>query len=287
MLSTFEDRVAVVTGAATGIGLAMARRFAAEGMRLALGDIDADSLSSAARELRSRGTEVIECAVDVSDEASVDVFAQMVMADWGPPHLLCNNAGVGGGWWPLWTATRMDWDWMLGVNLYGVVHGVRAFLPAMLEGGQEGHVVNTSSVAGLLTGRGEVYGITKHAVQRYSEGLWYDLREVGSSIGVSALCPGIVATRINTAARNRPAHLIEEGRSARENVEFFEAMDRRYAEIGARPEVIADKVVEAVAEDRFYILTHPEIEVGTLVQHRAEAIAAGLRPPNLGDTSGQ
>lgn len=277
MLTSFAGRVGVVTGAGSGIGLAMARRFAGEGMKLALGDIDGPALASVADDLRAEGADVFERAVDVSDESSVDVFAGAVISHYGPPHLLCNNAGVGGGWSPLWAATRKDWDWMLGVNLYGVVHGVRAFLPAMLARGEEGHVVNTSSVAGLMTGRGQVYGVTKHAVQRYSEGLYYDLRDLGSSVGVSTVNPGIVATRINTAARNRPPRTLEAGSTGLENFEVFEEMDRRYNEFGMRPEVVADMVAEAVKEDRFYVLTHPEVL--DAVKRRADSIAEGVLPP--------
>ncbi len=275
MLKTFGGKVAVVTGAASGIGLALSRRLAAEGMRVAMADIEAPALRAAADELRSSGAAALDRVVDVSDEVAVDAFATQVLAEWGAPHLLCNNAGVGGGWAPSWAATRKDWDWMLGVNLYGVVNGVRAFLPAMLEAGDEGHVVNTSSVAGLMTGFGDVYGVTKHAVQRFTEGLWYDLQTARAQIGVSALCPGIVATRINTGERNRPPRLSDDGASM--DVAFFEEMDGRYAEIGMAPEEVADAVVAAVREDRFYILTHPWVK--DLVRVRAEAIAGETRPP--------
>lgn len=255
----------------------MAERFAREGMRLALADISGGELAAVATSLRQGGAEVFDEALDVSQDAAVQAFAASVIARLGVPHLLCNNAGVGGGWSPSWSASEADWNWMLGVNLYGVVNGVRAFLPPMLENGEPGHVVNTSSVAGLMTGPGQVYGVTKHAVQRFTEGLWYELQEMGARVGVSALCPGIVATRINSAARNRPSHLIEEGRSPREGIELFEEMDRRYAEIGMQPEAVVDLVVDAVREGRFYILTHPWVK--ELVAQRAEAIADGMAPP--------
>ncbi len=278
MLQAFGGKVAVVTGAASGIGLALSRRLAAEGMRLALADIEAQALAGAAGALRKSGAEILDRVVDVSDDAAVDAFATEVLRDLGVPQLLCNNAGVGGGWAPMWAATRKDWDWMMGVNLYGVVNGVRAFLPAMLKAGDEGHVVNTSSVAGLTTGPGEVYGVTKHAVQRFTEGLWYDLRARDERIGVSAVCPGIVATRINTGARNRPAPSGVNGQSP-EDLALFEAMDARYAEIGMAPEEVAEAIVAAVRDNRFYVLTHPWVK--DLVWARADAVAGETRPPEL------
>lgn len=285
MLSSLEGRLAVVTGAASGIGRAMAERFAAEGMRLALADIDETRLAEVVEALGRRAPELLYEALDVSDEGAVNGFAGRVMGALGVPHLLCNNAGVGGGWSPTWAATRKDWDWMLGVNLYGVVHGVRAFLPPMLDGLDEGHIVNTSSVAAFMTGPGQVYGVTKYALQRYTEGLWYDLQERDARVGVSSLCPGIVATRINTAARNRPSDLIEEGRSPLEHMDFFEQMDRHYAEIGMKPEAVVEMVVDAVREGRFYILTHPEVKAKVL--QRAEAIVAGSSPPAQAGTRAQ
>jgi NAD(P)-dependent dehydrogenase (short-subunit alcohol dehydrogenase family) len=277
MLVQLGGRVAVVTGAASGIGLALSRRLAAEGMRVAMADIEAPALAGAAAELRASGASILDRVVDVSNDSSVSDFAAEVMDNWGVPHLVCNNAGVGGGWAPAWSATPKDWDWMLGVNLYGVVNGVRAFLPAMLDGGDEGHLVNTSSVAGLMTGPGDVYGVTKHAVQRYTEGLWYELQARGGRVGISALCPGIVATRINTGFRNRPSHLVEDGRPPMANVALFEEMDARYAEAGMPPDDVAGAVVEAVRQDRFYILTHPGVK--DLVRLRAEAIVKGVQPP--------
>ena len=279
MLTSLPGRVAVVTGAGSGIGRALARRLAGEGMQLALADVEPAALEQIAQELLAAGAEVLAYVVDVADEVAYNGFAEAVLARWNTVHLLCNNAGVGGGWSPIWAATRTDWDWMLGVNLYGAVHGLRAFIPAMLAAGEEGHVVNTSSVAGLMTGPGQVYDVTKHAVQRLSEGLWYDLQGLGSKIGVSAVCPGIVATQINTAARNRPASLVEPGRSIQGEVEYFRAMDAEYAAIGMPPEQVADLIVDAVRDNTFYVLPHPWIK--DLVRTRAEAVCEQTRPPQV------
>lgn len=268
-----------MTGAASGIGLALAQRLANEGMDLAIADIEGGALVAAEAELRGTGVRVLAVQLDVADEASVEGFAASALGAFGPPALLCNNAGVGGGWSPIWTATRKDWDWMLGVNLMGVVHGIRAFLPAMIEGGEEGHVVNTSSVAGLMTGPGQVYGVSKHAVTRLTEGLWYDLEAIGSRIGVSVLCPGIAATRINTAARNRPSHSFDEGRSIDENRALFEAMEERYLATGMPPAEVADILLGAVREGRFYVFTHDWV-LGS-IERRTAAILDGMQPPTL------
>lgn len=279
MLQDFAGRVAVVTGAASGIGLALSLRLAAEGMRVVMADIEEPALTATAARVRATGAPVLDWVVDVSDDLAVARFAADVIATWGAPHLLCNNAGVGGGWAPSWTATRKDWEWMLGVNLYGVVNGVRAFLPAMLDRGEQGHVVNTSSVAGLMTGPGQVYDVTKHAVQRFTEGMWYELHAASAPVGVSALCPGIVATRINTGTRNRPSRLTDGDRLPEGMLEALAEMDAHYGKVGMPADEVADAVVRAVRQDRFYILTHPGVK--DLVRMRADAIGTELRPPDL------
>ncbi len=273
-------RTAVVTGAASGIGRALAERFAAQDMRVALADVEKVALEETTESLADTGAEVMGRVTDVSSRSDVDALAAEVTERFGVPHVLCNNAGVSGGGGPLWSTTERDWSWVLGVNLMGVVHGLQAFLPAMVASGQPGHVVNTSSVLGLSTGGGSIYGVTKHAVTRLTEGLWYDLQAAAAPIGVSVLCPGMVATRIVSAGRNRPEHLrneVDEGAAA-EAARRTEAAQARFLEGGMSPEEVADQVVDAVLHDRFYVLTHPEM-IKPMVEARFRAILDDTSPP--------
>lgn len=275
------EGAAVVTGAASGIGLALANRLAAEGMRVAIADVEAEALDKAARAVEERGAEVLAVPTDVASRSSVDAFAEAVLDRFGAPTILCNNAGVSGGGMgvPVWEATAGDWEWTLGVNLMGVIHGIQAFVPAMVASGRPGHVVNTSSILGLATGGGATYGVSKHAVTRLSEALWYDLQQAGAPIGVSVLCPGLIATNIITAARNRPAHLqgAMPAGDAAEARGRLEAIDSFFKEHGMRPEMVADIVVDAVRDGTFYILTHPELL--DRVEQRFRAILEGTNPP--------
>ena len=290
-MERFEGGVAVVTGAASGIGRALAGRFAAEGMRVAIADVEEEALAKAHAELEAEGVEVIAHRTDVADKASVDAFAAVVLDRFGPPTVLCNNAGVSGGMGPVWQTGEKDWDWVLGVNLRGVIHGIQAFVPAMVESGQEGHVVNTSSILGLATGGGSPYGVSKHAVTRLSEGLWYDLQAANAPIGVSVLCPGLIATNIITSGRNRPEHLREQiDPSIAGDVEKrMQAMQGYFLENGMQPAQVADIVFEAIRSRTFYILTHPNLL--DRVEQRMRAILDGTDPPpatsalNLGGRS--
>ncbi|GGV35996.1 hypothetical protein GCM10010182_70120 [Actinomadura cremea] len=266
-------RVAVVTGAASGIGRALAVRLADEGMRLALADIDPDGLDETAALAQAAGTHV----VDVGDEAAVREFADRVFAEMGAVHLLCNNAGVymGGR---MWTRPAADFEWTLRVNLWGILHGVRAFVPRMLERGGEGHVVNTCSVAGLFVGPGAApYTVSKWAAFAASLSLAQELAMEGSRIGVSALCPGGVATRIHESERTRPAGLESE---PGDDAAFMNEMIAATVAGGIAPEDVAARVVDAVREERFLVLTHPEYEPGLAEQ--AAALTAG-RLPGLPD----
>ena len=259
----FEGKVAVVTGAASGIGRGLAGRFARAGMKVALADIEREPLAIAERELASTGAEVIAVLTDVSSLASVEGLRDRVLERWGKVHVLCNNAGVsGGGGGPIWSAPERDWQWVLGVNLMGVVHGIQAFVPSMLAHGEEGHIVNTSSVLGLSTGNGSIYGVSKHAVTRLTEGLYFDLRAANASLGASVLCPGMIATRIIEAERNRPAHLRDEsGAQVSEALATQrQAMSARFQADGMPPDEVGDIVFEAIRDGRFYILTHPAIK---------------------------
>jgi NAD(P)-dependent dehydrogenase (short-subunit alcohol dehydrogenase family) len=245
-----RDKVAVVTGGASGIGRAMAARFAAEGMRVVIADIEEAPLQRTAEELGVLG---VPC--DVSDAESVHALRDAVLDEHGTVHLLCNNAGVGGGG-AIATSTLADWQWVLGVNLWGVVHGLHAFLPLLIDQG-EGHVVNTASVAGLVAGPGiGPYNASKYAVVAISETLRVELP--GTGVGVSVLCPGYVRTNIFTSQRNRPEDLRNPSArpaARRANAEIIAAMERE----SLPPEQVADQVHDAVVDDRFWIITHPDL----------------------------
>jgi NAD(P)-dependent dehydrogenase (short-subunit alcohol dehydrogenase family) len=277
-----EGKVAVVTGAASGIGRALVDRFAAAGMKVALADVEVEALEKAEAEVAAAnpGIETLAHVTDVSQRASVDGLAAAVTERFGTTaHILCNNAGVSGGGGALWETTERDWAWVMGVNLMGVVHGIQAFVPGMVERGEPGHVVNTSSVLGLATGGGSIYGVTKHAVTRLTEGLWYDLRAANAPIGVSVLCPGLIATNIMSSGRNRPSELQNEGVTPTpEMQQRLQMMQKVFADNGMPPSEVAEIVFDAIRTDRFYVLTHPEQEKET-VKARFEAILGETAPP--------
>jgi len=202
-MKAFQGKVAVVTGAASGIGRALAERCAQEGMKVVLADIEGQALLQASGDLAAQGAQTLAVPTDVSQAGEVETLARKAFEAYSAVHLLFNNAGVGAGT-TAWESTLADWEWVLGVNLWGVIHGLRAFVPRMLAQETECHVVNTASVAGLLPGRG-VYGVSKHAVVALSEALSADLGQQRSKIGVSVLCPGYVNTRIlDSSVRHRP-----------------------------------------------------------------------------------
>jgi len=279
IVQEFKGKVAVVTGAASGIGRGLVDRFAREGMSVVLADVAKEALVLAASELEASGASVLAVETDVSSLESLEALRDRVIERFGNVHILCNNAGVsGGGGGPIWNATAKDWEWVLGVNLMGVVHGMQAFLPHMVEHGEEGHVVNTSSVLGLGTGAGSIYGVTKHAVTRLTEGLYYDLQAADARIGVSVLCPGLIATRIIESDRNRPPDLRNPGQPDPELLARRAVSIERWQQ-GMPPDEVADIVMEAIKEDRFYILTHPEYK--ERVEARVRSILDDLPPPPL------
>lgn len=251
-MDRLEGKVAAVTGAASGLGKAMALAFADEGMHVALADIeDASSVAAAAS---AKGVRCFSMRVDVSQAADVQRFAERTASELKGTHLVCNNAGVAltGA---VWENTELDWEWILGVNLRGVVNGVRAFAPRLIAQNQ-GHIVNTASVAGLLSPPGMgAYSVTKHAVVALSEALHHDLRERGAAVGVSVLCPAYVPTGIAQSDRNRPKELGISTRTTKD------AMLRKAVASGRRSaDDVARAVVAAVKAQRFYILTHPAIK---------------------------
>ena len=281
-MQELSGRVAVITGAASGIGLAMATRFARDGMKLVLADVETAALQRALAQLQAAGAKGIAVTVDVSDAVQVQALADAAYAEFGAVHLLCNNAGVASPTLslPAWEGSAADWQWIVGVNLMGVVHGVRAFVPRMLASGDEGHIVNTASVAGLLTGSGP-YFASKHAVTCLSEGLYKDLRAAGARLSASVLCPGIIRTAILDAERNRPAALgaPTDVAALPEATRAWAADFRAQLEAGLDPELVADAVAEAVVADRFYIVP-AQPPLLALIKTRMQDISE-LRNPTL------
>jgi len=264
-----QGQTAVVTGAASGIGLALARELVGAGLQVVLADVEEGPLQAAVAELGAGGAAVLGVPTDVSDGAQVDALARQVGDAFGPVHLLCNNAGVGGGGL-IAELSEADWAWVLGVNLWGVIHGLRAFLPGMLAHGQPAHVVNTASVLGLITAPFTgPYAASKFAVEAITETLFHELAMTGSPVGVSVLCPGWVRTRIAESDRNRPEGMAPRSGPLRDGL----------AEVvshGMPPEIVARAVLEAVRERRFYVLTHPEITVN--IEARLRGIVSGANP---------
>ncbi|TDM04975.1 MAG: hypothetical protein C4K60_21370 [Ideonella sp. MAG2] len=293
-MKTFAGRVAVVTGAGSGFGLEFARKAASLGMKLVMADVQADALEAAVAEMRGQGVEVMPFRLDVSRGEQVEAMGREVFAAWGAPHLLFNNAGVGAGGL-IWEHTAKDWDWVVGVNLMGVAHGVRVFTPMMLEAAAtdpsyEGHIINTASMAGLLNAPNMgVYNVTKHAVVSLSETLYQDLALVTDQVTASVLCPYFVPTGIHQSHRNRPAEMRESGQRPTKSQLIAQAMSDKAVTSGkvSAQEVIGF-VFDAVAERRFYIYSHPHALGG--VQTRLEDIMVPRNPtdpfkerPELGD----
>ena len=267
-------RVAVITGAASGIGRGMAESFAAAGMKVVLADVDADRLAQVAHELEKTGAEVLPVKTDVSRQAEVDELARRALDAFGAVHVVCNNAGVAHGGVPTWQSTLHDWEWIVGVNLMGVVHGVRTFTPLLLEQG-EGHIVNTASMAGLISGGGNaLYGVTKHAVVALSEALFNELAAQGPSrVRVSVLCPGWINTQIlQSSQRNQPEavrHHLPQNRTSPE-AEIRRKLVESMLASGLDPRRVGDLVLDAIREERFWILTHPQWK--SMIRHRMDNV---------------
>jgi len=265
-MKQLRGRVAVVTGAASGIGLAMVERFAAEGMKVVMADVEAAALERAAAAMRSTAAAVHATRVDVSRPEDVEQLARETYAAFGAAHVVCNNAGVAviGA---VHEHTLADWQWVMGVNLWGVIHGVRAFVPRMLAGGDEGHIVNTASMAGLTTSAYmSVYDVTKHGVVALSESMYKEFESTGAPIGVSVVCPGLIDTNIMRSARNRPAELAEEGKAGPMAQAFGQGLSDRLA-TGYPPSEVANQVVDGIRERRFYVVpAQPEVKQGAMLR---------------------
>jgi NAD(P)-dependent dehydrogenase (short-subunit alcohol dehydrogenase family) len=280
-MQDFEAKVAVVTGAASGMGRAFAERFAQEGMKVVLADIEEAPLQQAVTELRRSEHDVLGVVTDVADAASVEALARQAIDAYGKVHIVCNNAGVAGERGLVWEETPNFWQWMMGINFHGVLNGIRTFVPLMLEHGEEGHIVNTASIAGLGPGWG-VYGVTKHAVIALTEWLSMNLQMVDAKINASVLCPGGVATNITTLYRSRPDALQDDPSSVAASVEarriqrYRERMTAAVA-AGKQPPEIADILIEGIRSNDFYILTHPEQEEAR-IQARADLMKSRRAP---------
>jgi NAD(P)-dependent dehydrogenase (short-subunit alcohol dehydrogenase family) len=281
-MDEFVGKVAVVTGAGSGMGKAFARRFAAEGMRVVVADVERDALEQTVEELRADGASTLGVLTDVSSPMAIRYLADTAIGEFGNVHLLCNNAGVEGyldG--PVWEATDKDLAWTFGVNFWSVVQGIRAFVPHMLAHGEPAHVVNTVSMTALIAPH-NLYGITKHALLALTEVLASDLRKREANIGVTALCPGTIATNLFHGSRNRPPHLrnLEESPGAREGRELRERMHALLAD-GMSPAEVADQLMGAIRSNSLYLLTDHEWDEMIVARHRA--VLAGATGPAIAE----
>jgi NAD(P)-dependent dehydrogenase (short-subunit alcohol dehydrogenase family) len=282
-----KNKVAVITGAASGIGRGMAETFVAAGMKVVLSDIEPKALEATAQSLRAGGADVHSVVTDVSKPEQIEALAAETLRRYGAVHVLCNNAGIGAGGNPSWTTTLDDWNWILGVNLMSVIYGLRTFLPIMIEQGTEAHVVNTASMAGLLPGGGGPYSVTKFGVVALSEGVYLELQRGNYKPKISVLCPGFVRTNILESNRNRPRELSDmsvppSGPAAEAFREWFAEQVKQ----GLSPRAVGDRVLAALREERFYILTHPEFRPH--IEQRMKDILSGNNPtplPPLGSES--
>jgi NAD(P)-dependent dehydrogenase (short-subunit alcohol dehydrogenase family) len=277
-MDTFAGRTAVITGGASGIGYAMAKRFAAEGMNLVLGDIEAEALAMAEAAFLAEGAKVLAVRTNVGKPESVEALAEAAYARFGAVHVLCNNAGVGGSIGEAWELSQGDWEWLIDVNLWSVIHGIRSFVPRMLAAGEPGHIVNTASIAGLMTGFvGPAYQATKFAVVGLSENVYRALKLRQAHVSCSVLCPSFVSTRIGESQRNRPG---EYGPAPVLDPAMAQVREQLREQVFAKaliPDDVATMVFEAVREDRFYIVPASERHQNTIWDRHAR-MQAGENP---------
>lgn len=276
-MKDFQDKVAVITGAASGIGRALAERSANAGMKVVLADVEEQALARTEREMRAAGRTVLAVRTDVSKPEDVKALARKTLDSFGAVHLLCNNAGVFVAQKATWETTLEDWRWCLGVNLWGVIHGIQTFVPIMLKQNTEGHVVNTASVAGLLsTPYMAIYDATKHAVVTVTESLHHELLLLGSRIKASVLCPGFIRTSIMGSYRNRP---VEFGTQSAEEATTVPSMwegYRKAIDAAFPPQFVAEQVFHAIWHEKLYI--HTTSDFHEMVRQRADDIVGQRNP---------
>jgi NAD(P)-dependent dehydrogenase (short-subunit alcohol dehydrogenase family) len=257
-MKDFAGKVAVITGAASGIGRAIADQCVRERMKVVLADVNEENLARTESELKPTCPNLLAIRTDVSKRSDVETLAQKTLDAFGQVHLLFNNAGIGAGGAP-WEATWNDWEWAIGVNLWGVIHGVKVFTPIMLAQNTPCHIVNTASAAGLTVGSGSApYAATKHAVVALSENLYLSLQPRGSLVKASVLCPSLVHTDIVNAERSRPAELSNPPTPLTPELEAGLAAFKSLIAKSMDPQRVATLVFEAIENEQFYILTHPE-----------------------------
>jgi len=276
MLKEFEGKVAVVTGAASGIGTGLARQCAANGMRVVLADVDEEGLSNLAQELESGGSEVCALPTDVRQAESVEALATATLDRFGSVHLVFNNAGVlmSGC---AWERTDDDWRWVFAVNFFGVVHGIRTFVPLLLDQGEPAHLVNTASVGGLMVGPYlSPYIVSKHAVVALTESVYHELAALGTPVGVSVLCPGPIATGITDSERIRPDDRPDTRPLGSEAERTYDTLLTAGIAAGMDPGEVGEIVFDALRADRFWIYTHPVYTEA--IQGRMESILSGSNP---------
>lgn len=277
-MKDFKGKVAVITGAASGIGRGLAEKCISEGMKVVLADVDEEVLANTESDLRSAGGTVLATRTDVSKRGDVEELARNTIGHFGQVHLLFNNAGVGAGGAP-WEATWNDWEWVIGVNLWGVIHGIKVFTPIMLQQNTEGYIVNTASAAGLTVGGPSgPYAVTKHAVVALSESLYLTLQQRNAPVKASVLCPGLVRTDIANSDRHRPEELRDESKQLSPEMQAAWTAFKSLIDSSMPPLKVADIVFEAIRNDQFYILPHPEwIEA---VQLRTDKLLRMENPVN-------
>jgi NAD(P)-dependent dehydrogenase (short-subunit alcohol dehydrogenase family) len=282
VMREFKGKTAVITGGASGIGLGIARRCVEEGMNVVLADINEADLRRAMETLDNKGVTVLGVRTDVSRRADVQALADRTLETLGSVHLLVNNAGVGAGTSP-WESTWNDWEWVIGVDLWGVINGVKIFAPIMVSQNTECHIVNTSSVAGLVAFMHSApYQVAKHAVVALSENLSVALGMQNSLVKVSVLCPGFVRTQTMNSERNRPVEMRDEPREMSSEQQAMLRAAMQAVEAGMSPDEVANHVFNAIRDQRFYILTHPEDLPS--IRDRMERILGGLNPRNPSDS---
>jgi NAD(P)-dependent dehydrogenase (short-subunit alcohol dehydrogenase family) len=282
-MKTFRDKVAVITGGASGLGRHFAEVAAREGMKVVLADVQVDALERATAELRAQGASVMSQLCDVRKGEQVQALADAAVAEFGAVHLVFNNAGVGSAGL-IWENTEADWEWVMGVNVWGVIHGVRIFTKLMLEAAArdasfEGHIVNTASMAGLLNAPAMgVYNVSKHAVVSLSETLYHDLQLVGAPIGASVLCPYFVPTGISQSHRNRPDDVRMSAAPTASQMAAQFMTDKAVSSGKVSAEEVAELTFKAIADGQFYIYSHPDALAGVRVN--LESVVAGTNPPD-------